>query len=203
MLRLQGTIDTGVSCTSRKGAPGFDHVSRESSLQPGDARLNAIHDEETFRDLFEQAAVGLHLVGADGTILHANRTELELLGYERDEYIGHHIAEFHADAVVITELLRRLARGQTVHDYEARMRAKDGSLRHVLITVNARRGPNGELLHTCCFTRDISALQRVDADRSLSDARFEILARVAPVGLVRTDACGDCVYVNERRSESA
>jgi PAS domain S-box-containing protein len=180
-------------CTSREGTPGFDHFSREASLQPGDARLSSSHNDETFRDLFEQAAVGLHLVGPDGTILHANRTELERLGYERDEYIGHHIAEFHADAAVITELLSRLARGQAVHDYEARMRAKDGSLKHVLITSNVRRGPNGELLHTCWFTRDL--------DRRLIDARFEILARVAPVGLFRTDARGDCVYVNERWSE--
>ena len=102
---------------------------------------------------------------------------------------------------MITELLSGLVRGHTVHDYEAQMRAKDGSLKHVLITLNARRGPNGDFLHTCCFTRDVSALKRVDADRSLNDARFEILARVAPVGLFRTDARGHCVYVNERWSE--
>jgi len=38
-------------------------------------------------------------------------------------------------------------------------------------------------------------------DRALTDTRFEMLARVAPVGLFRTDASGDCVYVNERWSE--
>jgi PAS domain S-box-containing protein len=33
------------------------------------------------------------------------------------------------------------------------------------------------------------------------DTRFEILARVAPVGLFRTDASGNCIYVNQRWSE--
>jgi len=159
------------------------------------------HGDEAFTDFFEEAPVGLHLVGPGGIILHANRTELELLGYRRDEYIGHHIAEFHADPAVITDILSLLARGETLHDYEARMRAKDGSLKHVLITSNVRRAANGQFLHTRCFTRDISALKRVDADRRLTEARFEILARVAPVGLFRTDASGDCVYVSERWSE--
>ncbi|HEX3178929.1 MAG TPA: PAS domain S-box protein [Methylomirabilota bacterium] len=158
-------------------------------------------DDATFRDFFEHAALGLHLVAADGTILHANQTELDLLGYRREEYIGRHIGDFHADADVIADILARLKRGETLHDYEARLRAKDGSLRHVLITSNVRRRPTGEFLHSRCFTRDITALKRADAERQATEARFELLARIAPVGLFRTDAAGDCVYVNPRWCE--
>jgi PAS domain S-box-containing protein len=53
--------------------------------------------EQELADFFENATVGLHWVGPDGTILRVNQAELDLLGYTREEYIGHHIAEFHAD----------------------------------------------------------------------------------------------------------
>jgi PAS domain S-box-containing protein len=159
------------------------------------------HDDATFSDFFDQAPVGLHLVGPNGIILHANQAELALLGYDREEYVGRHIAEFHADPEVIADILERLARGETLRDYEARMRAKDGAVKHVYITSNVRRGPKGEFLHTRCFTRDITALKRIDADHRATEARFETLARVAPVGLFRTDAKGDCLYVNQRWSD--
>ena len=53
---------------------------------------------------------GLHWVGPDGTIVWANQTELDLLGYTRAEYIGHHSAEFHVDRPVIEDILLRLTR---------------------------------------------------------------------------------------------
>jgi PAS domain-containing protein len=59
-----------------------------------DAPLGGLSEIE---DFFENGAVALHLVGADGTILRPNKAELDLLGYEAGEYIGRNIIEFHAD----------------------------------------------------------------------------------------------------------
>src|SRR4051812_19066229 len=72
----------------------------------------------------DHAAEGLHFVGPDGTILWANQTELDLLGYSREEYIGHNIAEFHVDRPVVDDILARLTRGETLLSHEARLRCK-------------------------------------------------------------------------------
>lgn len=110
---------------------------------------------EDIEDFFENAALSLHWVGPDGTILRANRYELDSLGYSREEYEGHNITEFHADEDVIADILERLTRGDTLVDYEAQMIAKDGSIRHVLINSNVR-WDSGEFVHTRCFTRDVT-----------------------------------------------
>ncbi len=44
---------------------------------------------ERLEDFLDNASVGIHLVGNDGTIIYANKTELELLGFSSEEYIGH------------------------------------------------------------------------------------------------------------------
>src|SRR3979409_756952 len=54
-----------------------------------------------FEDFFENCQLALHPVGGDVTILRANKAELELLGYSADEYLGRHIADFHADQSAI------------------------------------------------------------------------------------------------------
>src|SRR5262245_16726214 len=47
--------------------------------------------EQELADFFNNAPIGLHWVGKDGTILRANQSELDLLGYSRDEYVGQNI----------------------------------------------------------------------------------------------------------------
>lgn len=103
----------------------------------------------------ETAAVGLHWVNRDGIIIWANTAELELLGYSPDEYIGRHIAEFHADSSVINDILTRLSRDEKLHSQEARLRCKDGRIKIVLIDSSVL-WQNGVFVHTQCFTRDIT-----------------------------------------------
>src|SRR5689334_985272 len=62
---------------------------------------------DDLEDFFENGAIALHLVGADGTILKANKAELELLGYTAEEYIGRRVSDFHADRSVIDDILIR------------------------------------------------------------------------------------------------
>lgn len=111
--------------------------------------------ERELADLVDNAAIGIHRVGPDGTILYANRAELEMLGYAASEYVGRNVTEIYADRGVVDGILASLWRGDTLRDQPARLRCKDGSLRHVLITSNALF-EDGQLVSTRCFTRDVS-----------------------------------------------
>ena len=71
-----------------------------------------IRTERDMADHLDNGAVGLHWVAADGIILWANRADYEPLGYTREEYVGHHIAEFHVDPVVLEDIFQRLCRGR-------------------------------------------------------------------------------------------
>jgi PAS domain S-box-containing protein len=157
------------------------------------AALQRRHIEEKLRrsewelaDFFENATVGLHWVGPDGIILRANRAELNLLGYSAEEYIGRHIAEFHADEDAIGDILRRLLAGEELHDYEARMRCKDGTLRHVAISSNSLR-EDGRFIHTRCFTRDISDRKRIEEALRRQSNQFTTLVEHIPDIVARLD----------------
>jgi len=125
-------------------------------------------------DFIENATVGLHWVGPDGTILWANRAEMELLGYTPEEYVGRNIAEFHADPPVIEDILCRLTNKEHLCGYEARLRCKDGSVKDVLIDSSVLW--EGErFVHTRCFTRDITQRKRSEASLRESEERFRTL----------------------------
>ena len=146
-----------------------DEISRAERL----AELR--RSEHELADFFENASIPFHWVGPDGIILRANRAELEIFGYARDEYVGHPIAEFHIDQEVIEDILERLRRGETLHDYEARMRARDGSILHVLINSSVM-WENGKFIHTRGLTRDISSRKRSERRTAMELAVTRLLA---------------------------
>jgi PAS domain S-box-containing protein len=136
--------------------------------------------EGELRDFVENAAVGMHWVGPDGTILWANDAELGLLGYSRDEYVGRNIAEFHADRPVIEDILARLRAKEELRDREARLVARDGSLRYVEISSNALF-EGADFKHTRCFTRDVSDRKRLEDERRRNEESNAFLLDAASV----------------------
>ena len=111
-----------------------------------------VRTKEFMLDYLDNAVVGLHWVDGEGTIIWANKADYEPLGYSEDEYLGHNITEFHADAAVINDILERLLGGQSLYNYRARLLRKDGSIQKVLIASSGLFDGAKKFLHTRCFT---------------------------------------------------
>ena len=142
----------------------------ESRRARRDAEDALKRSQRELEDFFTNAPVGMHWEGPDGTILRANVAVLDLLGCAREEFLGHNISEFHADDGVPGDILKRLKRGETLNGYEARLRCKDGTIKHVAINANAL-WENGKLIHSRSFTRDIT-------DRRQAQAALSYLAAI-------------------------
>ena len=112
---------------------------------------------EDLKDYLMNSSESLHIVDASGAILWANKTELDYMGYTEDEYFGADIRRFHRDPEVILDILTRLSNGETLKNYAAYLKAKDGSIKRVLINSNGY-WRDGEFIHTRCFSRDITEL---------------------------------------------
>jgi PAS domain S-box-containing protein len=171
--------------------------------------VNGHHDsfglglsENSLRDFIESSPVAMHSVSGDGRILWANRAELDLLGYSREEYIGFNITHFHADKPVIDEILLRLSSGETLRGFPARLRCKDGSIRHVVIDSSVLF-ENGEFIHTRCVTRDVT--REVEAEQKLREAEkwYRELLEALPVAVYTTDAEGHITQYNQKAAEFA
>jgi PAS domain S-box-containing protein len=141
----------------------------ETHVTMGRARVALRRNERELADFFESASIGLHWVGPDGIILRVNQAELDMLGYRREEYLGHHVAEFHVDRAALDELLARLGRGESVRDVPARLRAQDGSIRDVLISSSALV-EDGRFIHTRCFTQDVTERKATEQATALLGA---------------------------------
>jgi PAS domain S-box-containing protein len=121
--------------------------------------------DEDLRDFFEHAATPFHWMNVDGIIMAANHADLDLMGYQSGEYIGHNIAEFHVEQDVIQDVLRNLAAGEVVPKYAARIRCKDGTVKDVLVDLSVLRR-DGTIVYARCFTTDVT--DRKEAEDALA-----------------------------------
>jgi PAS domain S-box-containing protein len=159
---------------SNSGEPIYVGIKRDITERKRVERA-LLRNEAQLTDFFENSAVGLHWLGPDGTVLRVNQAELDMLGYTREEYEGHHISEFHFDQKRIADILARLREGEVLQDYEARLRCKDGGIKYVRIYSSVYR-EDEKFIHTRCFTRDITERKRSESRLLLQYAITKILA---------------------------
>jgi PAS domain S-box-containing protein len=127
--------------------------------------------------LLLEGLVGFHRAAPDGTILWANHAELELLGASAEEVVGRSIADFHLDQGVIEDILRRVRAGEVVRAREARLRARDGAIRQVVISA----GPvlrDGQAVEILSLTRDDTHRRRLEIELQGSHRNQEIAAEL-------------------------
>ena len=103
-----------------------------------------------FADLYDHAPCGYHSLGADGTILNVNATELHMLGYARDDYVGHRVTEFLTPQSLARfgDTFAEFTRSGKVRGLELDFVCKDGSHRPFLVDSDLVRDSEGRFLHT-------------------------------------------------------
>ncbi|KAL3787619.1 hypothetical protein ACHAWO_000739 [Cyclotella atomus] len=133
-----------------------------------DESSNRARDLELI-DFFQNAPIAMHWLNGNGTVLWANQTELNVLGYTAEEYIGQPIMRFCPDEEeLVLEIFKQLGTGNIIKDVPVRFRTKDGRLVHLLIDSNVAYNRDGSFGHTRCFIRD-------DTGRKIKDVRTKLL----------------------------
>jgi PAS domain S-box-containing protein len=96
---------------------------------------------------------------------------------------------------VIDDILARLARDETVIDYEVRLRAKDGGIRYGLLTCNVYRQA-GRFVHTRGVTRDITARKHAEQSMRATQRQIDSITDALPTLVSFIHADGTYRYVN-------
>lgn len=135
----------------------------EDLLQNRTASL--LQAEKRFRDLYENAPVGYHTISTDGLILSMNKTELDWLGYKREEIVGKKtIFELQTDASANKgkNAFIDLQKSGKMTDLELEFVRKNGTRMPVLIDSVIEKNQNDNISSFRTIVRDISQQKRLE-----------------------------------------
>ncbi len=136
------------------------------------AQIALKNNEEKYRSLIEQASDGIVITNMDGEIIEVNNSIKQMIGFDEEELIGHHITEYlpEDDMEVIPIRIKDLMEGKSLL-YERRLRKKDGTILDV--EVNSRMASTHTLIG---FLRDITERKKAALELKKSKERFELIA---------------------------
>ena len=138
--------------------------------------------ERRFREMFEQAAVGLTRVDLNGVLVELNQKFCDMLGYSREELLGKAIKDItHPDdygkgSRYRAQLVEGAARSQSG---EKRFLRKDGTVIWARRTMSTACDAEGRPQYVISVVEDIT-------ERKATDERYRTTFDNAPVGIMHT-----------------
>jgi PAS domain S-box-containing protein len=156
--------------------------------------------QNELQDYIENATIGLHWVDENGIIVWANKAEMNMLGYAKEEYIGHHIGEFHINQQKISDILNRLGHNETLQRYESEVRCKDGGIKTVQLSSNVL-WEDGKFVHTRCFTVDVTEQKKLFNALEESERKYRQILKSLPVAIYACNADGYITLYNDAAVE--
>jgi PAS domain S-box-containing protein len=117
--------------------------------------------EIRFKQMFDDAPVGYHEFDAEGRITQINRTELEMLGYAREEMIGQYVWKFVAEQETSRQsvLAKLSGTNPPSKSVERAYIRKDGSTFPVLIEDRILRNDRGAITGIRTTIQDMTELK--------------------------------------------
>lgn len=185
---------------SNKPAPasadaGKPSLSARAAQEQAEQRSR--ENEQRFREVFEQAAVGITRVDLNGVLVDCNQKFSDMLGYTREELLGKsmkditHPDDYGSGARYRTQLV---SGGSRSHTNEKRFIRKDGTPVWTRRTMSTACDAAGKPQYVISVVENIS-------DRKLLEQHHQETFNQAAVGIVHTSADGRYLRVNRKFCE--
>ncbi len=158
-------------------------------------------NEERYRAMFENAAVGITRVGLDGVLVDVNQKFCSMLGYARGELIGKAVkdvtypddfgqgAQFRA-GVIEGEMLSAIG--------EKRFVCKNGAIIWARRTMSVARDDTGKPQYVISVVEDISERKRAEDALRTSEETLRATFSQAGVGIIITSPDHRYLQVNDK-----
>ena len=165
-----------------------------------EARRALSDSEARFRATFENAAVGVALVGTDGSILRANNSFARMLGYSVEELQTRTFQDLtHPDdlATNLSVLNKTLVGEADSYSIEKRYVRRDGGVVWASLTVGCARKTDGGVDYLVSVVQDIAARKQAEERLQKGERKLRELLGALPAAVYVTDSAGHITYCNQ------
>ncbi|UJR85559.1 Hypothetical protein I5071_76390 [Sandaracinus amylolyticus] len=146
--------------------------------------------EQRFRATFENAAVGMLLLDAEGRILEINDTFSRLSEYSREELLGRTFLDLLPDDIEGARArMRQILDGEVEkHSFDRQYLRRDGSVAWSHLTYSVMlRAPTGEPARVLAILQDVTERKKLEEDLHETNERLALAIAGSNTGIYEID----------------
>jgi len=188
-----------------KGVSQGHRVSIHDIMDRRQAEEALLESEQRFRDFFENAPIGFHILGPDQIIIDINDAELKMIGYSKKAIVGKNTW---AELIVPQQrdMFRKhwhnITTKRHVRNLEYTLVHKDGHHINVILNASARFDKDGNVSNTRGSVLDITDRKNAMENLRVSEANYHsILDSVNDAIFVHDIENGRILSVNQKACE--
>jgi diguanylate cyclase (GGDEF)-like protein/PAS domain S-box-containing protein len=155
---------------------------------------------DEIHDLYNKAPAGYHSLNKDGVFTQINDTELQWLGYTREEVIGKKFSDFLTPRER-EDFLKNFSgfqnRGFSVNT-ESEIVRKDGSVMHVLLNATIIRDEAGNYLMSRTTVNDFTEIKRLQSVLAESELKYRTILEEMNDAYYELDLNGNFTFANSQ-----
>jgi PAS domain S-box-containing protein len=152
-----------------------------------------------YKRAFDQCAVSIIITDLDGKIISVNRKTSDLYGYRREEIEGKMVGFLNAEpnAIEIQKNIMEVVRKGEVWKGKFLNFKKDGSVFLIEADITSIEDQNENIIAYIGFQKDLSILQELEYDKSITYQKYQFIFDAAPLFLNFVNEKGIIIDCND------
>jgi PAS domain S-box-containing protein len=145
---------------------------------------------QEIQDLYDNAPCGYHSLDLEGRFLRINNTELQWLGYDRDQIIGKKFTDLLApeSLPIFQANFPQFKQQGWIENLEFHLICQDGSSLPVCLSATALKDISGNFIMSRSIIFNISERKRTEVALKTSQVRFAGIVEIAKDAIISVDA---------------
>lgn len=155
--------------------------------------------EEKYQFLFNSSPIGIGIADLEGNILAMNKKIQEITGFSLEELNTHRLISTYVDPNERKKLLNKLQETKKVHNFEVKLKKKDGTVYTALMNIDLIELGGKNVLLTNC--EDITERKKAEKKKKESEEKFRYLFENSPNSIILLNLEGviiDCNNTTEK-----
>ncbi len=188
---------------STGNAKEIQSVSRDVTERKHNEKV-LLENEARFRSAFEDAAIGMAIVNADGQIIRSNHKLCQITGYPREEICAtdfqsiSHPADIEKSLIQMATVIEGNRRSFTL---QARLMHKDGHILWALISGSIVKDRDDNPLYFVVQIQDITKAKEMKQRLTLLEKRHNLVIDSVAEGIIGIDLDGNIDFINRTAEE--
>ncbi len=178
-IKLNGKTHVPIRCHKKKDGTVFpvEIAANDFTLQGMKINISSIRDitermheekllrssEIKYRRVFENSISAIYIYDVEKNFIDSNQAGLDLLGYSRDELMKMSIPDVDAEPQAVLPAHNQLLQGESLINYEHKLKDKDGKILTVLNNSTAIQDDDGNIIGMQSILMDISRREQLEA----------------------------------------